>query len=405
MKIQLGTAATKSLALICKNIFCPCILSWQNLQALGIISVSFPLPGPAEPRTAALTNSATPFIPSPEDEAALLQCTSATARAAPQAYESESLKVTELLLEKKVIAAVSKPTKWCSPGFFVPKPGGQGRIRLVVDYKQLNQAILRRVHPFPCTNDILQAIPSSAKFFCVMDAVNGYYQIAYLTTFLFPSGRYRFLRAPQGCCASSDVWCRESDKVIRGMSFAKKLLDDILVWANTVAELQANITKILQECKAMNLTISKSKLRMGSSVRFAGHLVSSLGIKPDPDLLASIGDFPVPTDRKHVRSFLGLAVQLGNFLPDLAHNTTLLRKLTSDKNTFLWLDSHQTIPESKENSNISNVSETIRSNIRHLSRDRCIPPIWLRIRLASTSFRQLTKAHQMRIVLPNYHTE
>ena len=91
----------------------------------------------------------------------------------------------------------------------------------------------------------------------------------------------------------------------------------------------------------MNLTIRESKLRMGSSIRFAGHLVSSSGIKPDPDLLTAIKDFPVPTDRKHVRSFLGLAVQLGNFLPDLAHNTTLLRKLTSDKNAFLWLDSHQ----------------------------------------------------------------
>ena len=48
----------------------------------------------------------------------------------------------------------------------------------------------------------------------------------------------------------------------------------------------------------------------------------------------------MPTDRKHVRSFLGLAVQLGNFLPDLAHNT-LLRQLTSEKKAFLWLDSHE----------------------------------------------------------------
>ena len=184
MKLRLGQAETKSLALICENIFCQCILSWQNLQALGIISASFPLPDPAKPRTAAISDSATPFIPSQEDEAALTQCTSdliksfpsvlsdtlpdtpmitdspmtisinpnsdvkplniATARAVPRAYESESLKVTEMLLEKRVIAAVSKPTKWCSPGFFVPKPGGQGRIRLVVDYKQLNQAILRQ---------------------------------------------------------------------------------------------------------------------------------------------------------------------------------------------------------------------------------------------------------------------
>ena len=147
----------------------------------------------------------------------------------------------------------------------------------------------------------------------------------YLTAFLLLSGRYRFLRAPQGCCASSDVWCRESDKVIRGMPFARKLVDDILVWADTVSDLQAHLTSILNGCKEMNLTISESKLRMGSSINFAGHLVSSSGIKPDPDLL--IKDFPVPTDRKHVRFFLGLAVQLGNFLPDLAHNTTLLRKL------------------------------------------------------------------------------
>ena len=73
----------------------------------------------------------------------------------------------------------------------------------------------------------------------VMDAVNGYYQIeldersSFLTTFLLPCGRNRFLRAPQGCCACSDVWCRESDKVIRGLPFTRKLVDDILVWADT----------------------------------------------------------------------------------------------------------------------------------------------------------------------------
>ena len=103
----------------------------------------------------------------------------ATARAVPRAYEEESKAVTEMLLEKNVITEVSSPTAWCSPGFFVPKPGGKGRIRLVVDYKQLNKCVLRPVHPFPCTNDILQSIPSSAKFFCVMDAVNGYYCLLY----------------------------------------------------------------------------------------------------------------------------------------------------------------------------------------------------------------------------------
>ena len=167
--------------------------------------------------------------------------------------------------------------------------------------------------------------------------------------------------SPQGCCASSDMWCRESEKVIHGMPFARKLVDDILVWADTVEKLQGNIISILSACEAMNLTISRKKLCMGSSAKFAGHIVSASGIKPDPDLLAAIKDFPVPKDRKHVISFLGLAVQLGNFLPDLAHNTMLLRKLTSDKNTFLWLYSPQSaVSLLEKDPHIGHVGQTFR---------------------------------------------
>ena len=143
-------------------------------------------------------------------------------------------------------------------------------------------------------------------------------------------------------CIRDSVWCRESDKVIRGLPFARKLVDDILVWADTVPTLKNNVSAVLLACKEMNMTISSRKLKIGGTVKFAGHIISASCIRPDPDLLAAIRDFPTPTDRKHVRSFLGLAVQLGNFLPELAHNTTLLRQLTSEKNAFLWLDSHET---------------------------------------------------------------
>ena len=219
IKVVLGSLSMDSLALVCKDIFCPCILGWQDLRALRVLTLDFPAQQPAPQSAAAVQCPRQPFTPSPEEEAALSICASdikrafptvlsdvisdspmntdspmvitirpdldvpplnvATARAVPRAYEEESKVVTDMLLEKNVITEVSTPTAWCSPGFFVPKPGGKGRIRLVVDYKQLNKCVLRPVHPFPCTNDILQSIPSSAKFFCVMDAVNGYYPVSY----------------------------------------------------------------------------------------------------------------------------------------------------------------------------------------------------------------------------------
>ena len=93
-------------------------------------------------------------------------------------------------------------------------------MRLVTDYTKLNSYVDRPVHPFPSVLDILQSIPSEAKFFAKFDAVNGYFQIpldeesSMLTTFILPSGRYRYLRIPQGLNASSDEWCRRSDTVV-----------------------------------------------------------------------------------------------------------------------------------------------------------------------------------------------
>ena len=75
---------------------------------------------------------------------------------------------------------------------------------MVTDFTRLNLFVKRPVHPFACVSEILQTIPASAKFFAKMDAVNGYFQIALdeesslKTTFLLPSGRYRYLRIPQG---------------------------------------------------------------------------------------------------------------------------------------------------------------------------------------------------------------
>ena len=42
-----------------------------------------------------------------------------------------------------------------------------------------------------------------------------------------------------------------------------------------------------------------------------------------------------------LRSFLGLANQLGMFVPDLAHVLGPLRDLTSPRRAFVWIDEHQ----------------------------------------------------------------
>ena len=61
-------------------------------------------------------------------------------------------KVNELL-EKDIIERVDGPTTWVSPVVIVPKASGD--IRLCVDMRRANEAIIRQRLPIPTTDEVL----------------------------------------------------------------------------------------------------------------------------------------------------------------------------------------------------------------------------------------------------------
>ena len=142
------------------------------------------------------------------------------------------------------------PQDWCALGFFIPKPDGIN-VRMVTDYSKINKFVKRPMHPFPSIADIVRSIPAGTCFFAKMDEIHGYFQLALdedsskLTTFLLPSGRYRYLQAPMDLSSSSDECCRHSDRAIHGLPFTKKIVDDILVWGSSLPELYENIFILL----------------------------------------------------------------------------------------------------------------------------------------------------------------
>ena len=83
-----------------------------------------------------------------------------------------------------------------------------------------------------------------------------------ITTFLLPSGRYRNLCAPMGLLTSE--WRTQSDGAIEGLTFTKKIVDDILIWANTLPDLIDIIKIVAERCRKMNIILSKKKFQLGS---------------------------------------------------------------------------------------------------------------------------------------------
>ena len=181
--------------------------------------------------------------------------------------------------------------------------------------------------------EIIRRIPRKARFFCTIDAINGYFQIklssksSKLTTFLLPWGKFRHCRCPQGCASSGDEWNIRSDAIIQGLLWCIKIIDDILIWAETLEELMERIRIVLNRCKELKITMSREKLHIGRKVKFAGYMVSSTGFEPAPDQVKAIADLPAPTSLPKLRSFLGMANQLGSFIPDLSQATSGMRQL------------------------------------------------------------------------------
>ncbi|KAB0794905.1 hypothetical protein PPYR_11744 [Photinus pyralis] len=76
-------------------------------------------------------------------------------------------------------------------------------------------------------------------------------------------------------------------------------------------------------------------------VKFGGFIVKQGQYQIDPELTEDLRQFPVPENRTDLRSFMGLAQQLGGFSTDLTTILEPLRSLLSYKADWAWQPYHQ----------------------------------------------------------------
>ena len=135
--------------------------------------------------------------------------------------------------------------------------------------------------------------------------------------------------------SSGDEFCARTDKALTGIPGVFKLVDDILMFGDSVEQLLDHVKAVFKRCKEHGITLSNTKYQVGSKAKFGRYVVSDKGTRPDPDKVAAISQFPMPEDLTNLRSFLGLANQL-DFSPDLRHSMEPMKGLLSKKNAFVW---------------------------------------------------------------------
>ncbi len=144
-----------------------------------------------------------------------------------------------------------------------------------------------------------------------------------------------------GLSSSANKWNICSDTAVAGLEGITKEVDDILIQGPDYPTLWTRLKETLEKCREHAITISKQKIEMGDTIKFAGYIISRAGIAPDEEKTKAIRDFPAPTDIAGVRSLLGLVNQLNIFIPDVAHLTAHIRALLRKDVAFTWTEAQQ----------------------------------------------------------------
>ena len=175
------------------------------------------------------------------------------------AVRREEMTQVQQMLSSNVIRPSNSP--WASPVVMVRKKDGS--LRFCADFRQLNAATIKDVHPLPRIDDLLDAL-HGAKWFSTLDLKSGYWQVPISeqdnekTAFRTSSGQlFEFNQVPFGLCNAPATFSRLMDRVLAGLHWETYLfyLDDIIVFSSTWEEHLARLREVFERLRHAKLKL------------------------------------------------------------------------------------------------------------------------------------------------------
>lgn len=248
-------------------------------------------------------------------------------------------------MEKKgIISSVDYPTDFINSLIVVEKP--DGRLCVCIDPRRLNEEIKREHYTIPTLDDILINL-NVKQMFTVIDLADGFWQVqldndsADLTCFNTHLGRYRFNRLSFGLSVAPEVFQKKMVQIFGGLENVDVYFDDLIVSGSTEEEHEIAIKKVMEKAKEFNIKFNKNKIQHKlSSLTFMGVCISKEGIRPDKKHLKAVEAIGKPKNKDHLLSILELLKYLTRFIPNMSKLSAHLRDLSSNKQSFEWLQEH-----------------------------------------------------------------
>ena len=253
--------------------------------------------------------------------------------------EKVSAKIRELL-DDDIIEPVQGPTPWVSPIVVAPKPNGD--IRLCIDMRRVNEAVIRERYPFPTVDETLQQLNGSSVF-TKIDLRAGFHQIQLTeearnyTVFATPDGLFRYKRMMFGLSSAPEQYQHIIRQVLSDCEGCASIADDLVVHGKETQDHDERLDKVLQRLADRGLTVNPAKCSFRqSSIEFFGLQLTKQGVKPTAEKVQAVRDAPAPTNASETRSFLGTVGFSSRFIPDFATVAEPLRRICQKGSSFEW---------------------------------------------------------------------
>ena len=145
-----------------------------------------------------------------------------------------------------------------------------------------------------------------------------------------------------GICNAAQTFQQLINEVLRGLDFVFPYIDDICVASVTIKQHRRDLAEVFRRLRENHLAINLSKCEFGKNeIKFLGHLVSADGIRPLPEKVAAICEFPKPKVAQEFKRFIAMVNFYRKFLPNAISYQMKLQQLISgnkknDRTPLKW---------------------------------------------------------------------
>jgi len=128
------------------------------------------------------------------------------------------------------------------------------------------------------------------------------------TTFSTKHGHWEYQRLPFGLKTAPATF-QKLNSVLSGLTGTRCFvyLDDIVIYAKSLADHNSRVRELLERLQKHKLKLQHGKCEfLSKEVNYLGHQITETGVRPDPQKVVAIEQFPTPPNPKQLKNVCGM---------------------------------------------------------------------------------------------------